>query len=755
MPLPRFSDPSRVEGPAILTPQGSAAPQLAQVAQTLNGISQRVGRERSRREAERGRREGLAAGMDPEFQNAEGNSEYARAFNAAGETAMLQRLDTEMRMRAEEIYQKNSQDSVALGRAFEAERQQILSSGLLAERPDLAAQLGAGFDRVVLGYNREAGRATLARERDAARAAGETWAQQSLNDVTRLAASAGLDVMADQAVAGEYDALEQGLLRYGPQGEFEFGGEAYEADASRAGTMSLTEIARTLEGARRQISEARFMGAFSRLDDVSAQEAFFEDFNAGLESGESAFADLQPGDITRMQARMGTAINQSRAAIDRSRRENLRAIEEAMGQVSDVTDAGLAVDPGVFESLAQQFAANGDLDGAAQALEAGETARAVDWAYRQDPAQLDADLRAERTRLASGATPEEARRLTALEGARARMVAAIERDPLAFAARAGVVDVPPLEFVDSDGAPSMAALSGSLTARADRAQQVAQTYGQNPVYFTEAERNQFAQLLERDPAARLSMAEAIVTGLGADAARAALAELAPRDDQLAHLGALMADGNVYAAQQAHEGAQLRAEAGFQSVLPSADNMTIRNERLMGHLQRTLPRTSAQFNALAQNIYTREAARRGMTRDDWDMQLWDRSVQMATGASWQVVGRREVRFGGLSEYRGRQVLAPAWLRADRLDDVVRDASETARAAMGGAMYDARGNEVDVNQLRRAHLITIAPGQYHVAWGARSDGTGGSLALSEDGRPYVLDLQSARAALAQDHPEWVMQ
>lgn len=396
-----------------------------------------------------------------------------------------------------------------------------------------------------------------------------------------------------------------------------------------------------------------------------------------------------------------------------------------------------------FAAIGARAAAIGGGEGADLARRADEAAQLA--VMTEDlrllpPAELAARLDEERGRLRDGASGFEARRVETAEQVLTNMRSALNSDPVSYARRTGLGNVPDLDLSSAQG------LGASLAVRASRAQAVADHYGVERKIFTRDERTALSEAIARGDLDRLTAAQTIVSSLGPDAP-AALAEIAPDEPLLASVGGLMSAGAETAARDLASGYQLRRADGFVSRLPRAAAMQA-GANLMGDLAARLPETSLELADAAGAIYEARAMRQGLVSEGEGFprggeDLYKRALHEAAGAVYV----NNQRYGGLVEHRGGTVIAPNWLAEDRMDDALRAIAggEIGPRAM---MADAGGRPLSMDVLERARLQSIGDQRYLVI-----TGRDGGAALTDEGAPFVLDLSSYRRGLSRAYPEWV--
>lgn len=726
-----------------------------QAAGALNRLSQVLGQAADRADVQRGDQDGARAGFDPEFRRQEGNSAYARAYNARASQVYLTRTETEVRRQLDEAYLAHRDDPSALSQAFGSLREQYGAAQAFREDDTLRAGFETLFDRAALGYTREAARSQIARDEDAARAAAADFVSLRLNAVERLAAQAGLDDTADALIGGELGALRESLVAYGPAGAFSFAGEDYEADPSRAGAYSVTQMQSVLVSAETRIETARVTGAFERAATPGARRAFRDQFLSDAQEGR--FARLDAGEVARIDGGMRRAIAQDETEANARRRDAERAIEGALREAETVSGAGLTPRTSFETIIAAADQIGGD-EGAALRQRAAQAAALADFSAdfaTEPPAAMAEFVRAERARLqGGGASAFEAQRLQTAERIQAEASTTLARDPLAWAARTGLARIPPLEMAGSgegDQAVSAAdAFAASLSRRAGLAEAVADHFGAPVKYFTREEREALSNAVDRGQIDMAQAAGAIVQALGPNAA-GALEEMHGGSGRLAHAGGLMLAGASRAARDMALGDQLHRQEGFQSRrAPGAFLQNVQGG-IMGDFAREQPEAAQTIAHAANLIYEARALREG----------WE-SADMAAGSGQAYRGYQDAvheaagavmeggqRYGGFVEHRRATLIAPTWLDHRRFGQAV---DMIARGRVEGPrvfMRDGSGGDVPASMLSRAQLRSIGSDRYLVTFG------GESFALNDRGEPYVLDMGLYRDRLAAARPDWVRQ
>lgn len=293
------------------------------------------------------------------------------------------------------------------------------------------------------------------------------------------------------------------------------------------------------------------------------------------------------------------------------------------------------------------------------------------------------------------------------------------------------------------------AIAATLAARRSYAGQVRDATGREPPLLrNDAEIAGLAARL-RDPAAAPGALAAVARGAEDDAALI-LGQIAGREADgpaLANAGALVYSGaGPDVAQTVAQGLAARAQSG--TVLPGGrEERTERREALAKVVGGAFAESPALFDY---TISTAEAIYDAIGRDtEYSDATFERAIAMALGQSED--------FGGVaSTGRGRtqaDVIAPPWLRRDRLDAVVRELDIGDLYTAGGQVRprSPMGELLTPRDLRDYALVNVGPDAYRLV----SPQGAYVQAIGPDGDTivYELDLGALRPYVSQLHPDWV--
>ncbi|ARS27611.1 hypothetical protein [Sphingomonas sp. KC8] len=431
-------------------------------------------------------------------------------------------------------------------------------------------------------------------------------------------------------------------------------------------------------------------------------------------------------------ARQRASVNEAKAA---ERERNAQLVDQAKDYELSI-DAGIPVAPDKLTSAIAQAAAAGKPELAERLRVKGTKNLVVTAIGKASPLEvrgyisdLDARIRA---------NPNDIEARTQRQGAeefRSTMETGLERDPMGWASRQGIVTLEPLTDAASAG------------RRAGAALKVQARYGlaRVPVLLAEEVDTLKSQMEKGGDTRRNALG--IIRGM-AQFAPEALSQVAGNDAFTGHI-AWLATG------PAGVGLADAVFAGKDAL--KADPKLIDKDRAAREftdaIGTALGRSPPQRQALLQTTSALYAARHGRS-GEFDPALFRRELQHAAGATRRPNGDVQ---GGLSERGGVTYLVPRDMTVDEVERAIDGASITQwRKGLGGNMPDFRaaagpstgglfttgvapGPEGDVEKLRNARLVDAADGRYFLA----TDRGGSQLLTGKDGKPVVLDIRQLGA------------
>lgn len=503
------------------------------------------------------------------------------------------------------------------------------------------------------------------------------------------------------------------------------------------------------DAVRQSAARGRIMGVFAALPTPEQQEAYALDLLDQWSAGNGTIGQMSLDQVKALssqlyaEARAGMAKKDAVDKVELARIQDLVADDlaslAATGQGVNFAAEGLDIDD-VASVLGPEKAAawQKDREVSRQLYEA--TAGMELESAQQIAQRLDALVPK------SGAAGyADAQDILELSRKRAEAVlAARETDPLGEAARAGLLEVPPLAFDSPD------AMLQSLTARRAAAATVAQVYGTPPTVFRPEERTALTRAFATNPELLPGFAMSVNETFGTLAPQA-LSELSEAGPELAHVaGVVQATGDPSIARDVADVLSRRAQGLAKIKLPSDNRLADAAGQIFGPAFAMAPDARASVLGTAALLLEQEATLYGFDADQVDKPgspaatAYARVLERALGAR-QVNG---VKWGGITEVNGRPTIAPSFMPADevapllsRIED--RDLARLAPIAAGN------GVPVRAAELRQAHLVAVGDGQYRVALGD-PQGFDPQWLATPEGDYWTLDLEHLRQLDAARKP-----
>ena len=275
-----------------------------------------------------------------------------------------------------------------------------------------------------------------------------------------------------------------------------------------------------------------------------------------------------------------------------------------------------------------------------------------------------------------------------------------QSDPLSFAAQAGHIRFTPLDIMSGD-----ANAAASIAERRDQARTAAAIYGVEPKFLTNEEASVFANLLKTsDRLARMQFLTSVAQHFGNDAPDV-LAQVAPKNPELGHIGGLLLLGRTEAANEALEGMDLIKQGNKAVNFTPTNTQPVFSTAVGSALVYQSEARAAAF-AVAEAIYTSRSFDKGL--DDFDEGLYLDSINLAFGYNAQT-GK-----GGLQSVRDYTVLAPSQLDGEDLNDMLEAFTpESLAANTGQDINPALAESIAENE--RFYLAVVEEGKYYIVAG----------------------------------------
>lgn len=443
--------------------------------------------------------------------------------------------------------------------------------------------------------------------------------------------------------------------------------------------------------------------------------------------------DVRPALLEKAIGEVRQREREVRAEMAQQRAEARATLADVGQQVA----AGLPVDPTVLVPLKK--------------IAATDPAMANHWNTLNAQVSIAAQLRgASPTEVAQavntleieGAKNPSAPIAAALMGARRfqqDQQAALNRDPLTWAAKQGTVQLTPLALNGSD-APQ------AWQSRVVAAEKTAQIYHREPNYLTASESSQLRDGLEHAPSAgeKLQILQTLIGGLGESRAAIELQRLASSSKTsgiatIAHAASLAMAGKQNTASDILAGQTLMK--GKDNLSPKIDDMATAQAQIRTAFGKA-PDMVPQILSSAMAIYAKRASDKGLSGADVmgkGRDIWNQAVQDAAGAGYNAQGER---FGGIVNFNGRPTVAPASIKANDFAPILKGFTPDQLkqgSAYGGAPHYGNGKPF-TGKLGDTYLIGIGDGRYVVS---TTDPMQGANLLIDPQRKggdtaYVLDL-----------------
>lgn len=691
---------------------------LSALAGEFADIGNRIGRMADKAAAREGDIEGRFAGLDPEFRTRRDNTIRGDAFDRAGLQTAETRLKTQLDVGFDGAYEKHGADPQKLQQALAAQASGVLSGAPDELKPELQ-QLAA---RKSFGLMRQSQRELIARTRAEETAALQEELQRNLRGIQQRAFGLGLDASADQVIAGDMAELTRTLLRKGVDDK---------------PLIGRAQAAKLLEAVKQDVTEARLLGAFDRLPSLDAKRQFLAEFEKDFGRSAGLAAQFDFDGFRRVGGMLGSELR--RAEAEQHKIDTL--IGREVRDIADLAEKGFAPPAEALAAVKARVASSGSPALEAALGVAEETLRWQQSARRRTPAELDgyaAQLRDVARQ--SGATPAMAARIKVAETLAEEARRELKQDPLGWADRVGLVDVPPLDLQD---------LAGSVKNRIAIAETVAQRYGIEPEYVRPDERQRLAAMAAQGGDQLLGVATT-VAGTAGDRAPAIMAEIGKDAPVVALIGShVITSGKTKLASDAAAGIALMRTEGHKPVAPPAKDA--RQYAVKGHGGALSGEGYQAFEqttiAAANAAYEMRHRVRGLA--EFDADLWTKTYR-------EVLGEREIGgeiYGGIAVAKdGRfwggegAVIVPPDVRQDGfhdLVDAVRIEDFTAAPRHGD------GTAATIADIRRARLEQAGPGRYWLNLGTPEAPR--YLQSPSAREPFVLDIEAMKSTLQKRRPD----
>nr|AKH47344.1 hypothetical protein [uncultured marine virus] len=396
--------------------------------------------------------------------------------------------------------------------------------------------------------------------------------------------------------------------------------------------------------------------------------------------------------------------------------------------------------------------------GAAAAKSPGEMARIDEWqnyaAHFEklkllNPATLQGELKAvdkeilrkkQDGELVSSATME---RRNGVDSLLSKMKTALKTDPIEWGNHVGVIEMGPVVF---DPRPEIEINGQTLSPgammqkRVEDAIHVSDYYGTPLTFLTAQDAAIFDKVLDNPEATGGDILGAIASTNGfGEYQDNVLGEIAEKQPAMGQIAGLMnAGATATTLGDAADG--LIAMKNGAKVIPATSTTNLTTTDTLGAAFQTSPGTRNAVIATARGIYTTRATRMGLDTENFNDDLWKRSLIEASGG----IFKNDIQLGGPADFggggifsSGNKVIAPSGFPAEDFEATIRGFSQSdfkAGAINGiGRRVRPPQSENDTTQVTETinlkdllsdddevTLITIDDGKYLLG---KPDGVGG--------------------------------
>lgn len=692
-------------------------------ARVFSGLSSKIGQLADRAAVKEGETEGALAGLDPEFRPRGDVSLYSQAYDHAGIEVFKSRMTVELSNQVQALEEKHRADPGGLDKALGALREGWSRRLFDEVRPDFEQRFATARASAVRGATRE--------WRDQRRAEQSAALQDELGVRLRTlhqqAYKLGLDEGADAVLAAEVGALKQRIGMRGVDG---------------APLIAPGNQRKLLEGAAKETTTARLLGALERTDGLEAKARFIQGFQDDFAHSRGLAALYDYSEFETVSHKLEAQYSRARAVSE----AGARGVGEMLTSIERRAEQGFAPRPAELAEVEAKVRASSDPAKAARLDEAKATLEWQQWARLQPPAVLDQVLTRERDRLTErqGASAGEVARLQLGERLLDTMRSELKQDPLGWADRVGLVRVPPLDLSSPDAAEV------SVRARLATADQVAAEYGVPAQYLRPDEKRRLATAAAQGGEATIAISEALTRAAG-DRAPKMLAELFDEAPTVAVLGGHVARvGVTPAARDAADGLALAKTDGFKPVAPQAKLAREEAAAEIGPALAALPKSEQAVIAMTNAAYEVRARRLGLT--EFDGELWRKTLRESLGerqVGGDTYGGVVWQGAGYVSRGSRPVVIPPDVKQDGFAELIEAIRLDDLVAAGGAPLHGDGSPASLASVRRASLVSAGDARYLLALGDPADDP--QWLMDGRGEPYVLDLARLAPALRKRRPD----
>lgn len=723
----------RAGGRQIAAPNfGDTSGSLDRIGRSLGNVENRINKSLDEQAIREGKAAGLKAGQQDDLVLKDDATLRGQAFNSVALQTFQGRMQIKILGEMNAAFTANKNDPSALAASFEEIREANLKGA-----PDVAIPgINNLIDKQRLVGLEASGRIQEKNTLSANRATAADQLTAQMRAIEQAAFTLDNEERNSNMVLDGVDAFRDTLISYGPRGEFEFNGEVFPPDINRSGVFRPEDMQRFMQKIEDGVVSNKVLGKFDRAGGIAAKVAVRDSIRPAWENGE---IDLSEGQLTSLENRIDADIRAARVEANAGN----RALTNKVKSINSLVEKGFDIKPEDWNIVQAEVTANGD-PALAETL---ENAKALSLFQNQivqlDPASLQTVVNKQRDQIAAEegvGSLEQIRRLEVSEKLLVEMKRELGRDPISWGVRVGLIDNEPIVLEGDQAADSM-------DRRRAQGHALAERYGIEPKFLTDEELSGLTGALPNMTVdQKLSIASTISIGFQDDANKI-LTRIADDNSSFAHVGGLVhggSQGNVDVSKNILEGNLARVDQK-NNILPGKIDLDGGFADVAGASLGAATKMRVNVIDAAKDIYTAKGLRIGLTADEFDNDLWERSLNEAAGAVF-VDG---TQYGGFGDYNGAKIVLPRGMTQDDFDQRIGSVTDDKikSGVFGDIPRHADGTIATTDEIQDGFLISVGDGLYGLALNA--DGTD-ILIGSIPGKAFTFDANKLRIDVKSPPP-----
>lgn len=711
----------RAPGRQIAAPNfGDVSGSLDSIGRSLGGIEDQINKRLDEQAIKEGKAAGLAAGQRDELILMADDTLRGQAFNSVATQTFRGRIEIKIRGEMNAAFTANKDNPSALQQAFEDIRKANLKGVPAQVIPDVNNLI----DKQALVGLEASGRIHEKNVLSANRATAADQLTAQMRGLEQTAFTIADPERGSNMVLDGVNEFRETLISFGPRGEFEFNGEVFQADINRSGVFAPADMQRFMRQVQDNVVSNKALGKFDRAQGIAAKVVVRDSIRPAWERGE---IDLSEAQVTSLENRMDGDIRSARV----EQNAGTRALTNKVRSINSLVEKGFDIKPDDWNAIQAEVTANGD-PALAETLDAAKALSLwQNQIVQMDPATLQSVVNEQRDQIRTGGgieNLEQIRRLEVSENLLTEMKRELGRDPISWGVRVGLIDNEPIVLSGDQAADSM-------DRRRAQGNAVAERYGITPKFLTDEEASSLGTTLPTMTTdEKILLANTISVGFQEDASQI-LNRISDDNRGFAHVGGLVhggSQGNTDVAKNILDGNLARIEQKI-AILPPRSDLDTGFINLTGTALGGAPEMRVNVTEAAKDIYTIKGLRIGLTADDFDDDLWERSLNEAVGAVF-VDG---IQFGGFGDFNGAKIVLPRGMTQDDFDQRIAGLNDEKLSAgiLGDIPRHADGTIVTADEFEDGFLISVGDGLYGIA--LNEDGT--DILLGDNpGRAFTFDI-----------------